>query len=922
MTKQVSKIFFLFVLLMFLFFQSSISQTQVQQLQIQQMMKASDVAKSAKISPNYGNIPLYFVPNEGQVDEKALFLAKTSRYTLWVTKEGFIFDVIGELKKKNNRNKFIDIKDRIKPKDIESDRDISKLLFLNACKNPLVVPVDTTKHKVSFFIGNNESLWNTDIPTSKAVLYKDLYKNIDLKIYGVEKQIEYDFIVRPGGDVSDIKFEYKDVNQTRIDEDDNLIIETSFGELRHMKPLSYQLIEGNKIEVETRFKKVKNDTYSFEVEKYNLEYKLTIDPLISVYSTYLGGSEVDHANGIAVDKKGAVYVTGTTYSPDFPIKKAVNGSLAGKYCIYVTKINPSGTALVYSTYLGGSKGDRAYDISVHKNGTVYVTGETSSPDFPTKNPVYESKSGQNDAFVTKINPGGTALVYSTYLGGTKKDRAYSIAIDEKGAAYVTGLTYSRNFPTVNAIFENLSDRYTSFVTKIKPSGKTLAYSTFLGGSERDQGNGIAVDKKGAVYVTGETYSSDFPTKNPIDGSLSGQNDAFVTKINQNGTALVYSTFLGGYFYDEGNDITVHKNGAVYVTGETGSHDFPTEKPIYKNNSGFGDAFVTKINPKGTALVYSTYLGGWIGDLGTGIAVHKNGAAYVTGCTFSNDFPYTSYKGENKFGSNAVHYGEAFVAKINSSGTKLIYSTHLGGSKSDRANSIAVDEKGAVYVAGTTSSNDFPTKNPIFGSLFRKSDAFITKLAIGNVIDAPTLTFPKSGAVLDNGRSDRRDDIKWRFDWSDYPGATKYQLYVMHVGSIYPLINVTVKRSTYRYVSQGYIEDRNRFNWIWKVRAGTRDSWLNWSEERRFDVERLNTDPPSNEPCDGFTSQPDYEGNCAERPPGSVCIGYEDGYTWLVYDSIMGWREYLCEDQRVRVAIGFQYEYHHIIDTLLVKKVRR
>lgn len=584
MIKKVSKIFFLFVLLMFLFFQSSITQTQVQQLPLQQMMKASDVAKGAIIAPDYGKIPLYFVPNEGQVDEKALFLAKTSRYTLWVTKEGFIFDIVGKLKKKNNGNKFIDIKDRIKPKNIKSDRDISKLLFLNACKNPLVVPVDTTKHKVSFFIGNNESLWNTDIPTSKAVLYKDLYNNIDLKIYGVEKQIEYDFIVRPGGDVSDIKFEYKDVNQTRIDGDDNLIIETSFGELRHMKPLSYQLIEGNRVEVEARFKKVEKDTYGFEVEKYNLKYELVIDPLIYVYSTYLGGSDMDGANGIAVDKTGAVFVTGKTSSPDFPIRRAAYGSLSGRYCVFITKINPSGTALVYSTYLGGSGKDGAFDISVYKNGTVFVTGQTSSPDFPTKNPVYGSLSGNFDAFVTKIKPSGTVLAYSTYLGGSSLD--------------------------------------------------------------------------------------------------------------------------------------------------------------------------------------------W-------------------------------------------------------------------------ANSIAVDEKGAAYVAGSTGSRNFPTKNPIFGSFSGKSDAFITKLDIGYVIDAPTLISPKNGAVLDNGRSDGRDSIKWRFDWSDYPGATKYQLYVIHVGSKYPVINITVKRSSYNHVSKGYIIDRNRYNWIWKVRAGTKNSWLNWSEERGFTVEPLNTDPPSN-----------------------------------------------------------------------------
>ena len=456
MAKLILKISFLFVLLILLSIQGSTSLEKKNQIQPnQRQLKNEELSRNLNLNPNFGKIPLYFIPNEGQVDERALFYAKASRYTLWITKEGFIFDIVGQLNNTNNGHKFIDIKQSTKSKNINTGRDISKLLFLNACKNPLVVPVDTTEHKVSYFIGNNESLWNTDIPSSKAVLYKDLYENIDLKIYGVEKQIEYDFIVRPGGDVSDIEFEYRDVNRTRIDGSGNLVIETSFGELRYMKPLSFQLIEGNRIEVKSRFKKVKHDTYSFEVDKYNLEYELIIDPLIIVYSTYLGGSGRDYGNGIAVDKKGAAYVTGKTYSLDFPIENPIDGSLSGPDDAFVTKINPGGTALIYSTYLGGNSNDEGNDIAIHKNGAVYVTGETMSRDFPTEKPIHKNNSGFTDAFVTKINRKGTALVYSTYLGGWISDSGNGIAVQKNGAAYVTGITFSSDFPYKNNKRENI-----------------------------------------------------------------------------------------------------------------------------------------------------------------------------------------------------------------------------------------------------------------------------------------------------------------------------------------------------------------------------------------------------------------------------------------------------------------------------------
>jgi hypothetical protein len=414
----------------------------------------------------------------------------------------------------------------------------------------------------------------------------------------------------------------------------------------------------------------------------------------------------------------------------------------------VTKINASGTALVYSTYLGGSTVDFSSGIAVDASGNAYVTGGTFSTNFPTANALQATLTGTRNAFVTKLNPTGSALVYSTYLGGNGGNAGFGfgdfgsgIVADASGNAYVTGKTTSTNFPTVNALQSTLGGFENAFVTKINPTGSALVYSTYLGGSGSDEGSSIAVDASGNVYITGFTTSTNFPTANALQSTLAGipgLADVFVTKINATGSALVYSTYLGGSEVDFGNGIAVDTSGNAYVTGSTVSTNFPTANALQATLAGCCNAFVTKMNASGSALIYSTYLGGSgngkFGDGGSSIAVDALGNAYVTGSTLSTNFPTANALQPTFGGGN----GDAFVTKINPIGSALVYSTYLGGNNTDLATGIAVDACGNAYMIGSTSSTNFPTANALQPTLGGSGNAFVAK--IGSVdITPPTIT---------------------------------------------------------------------------------------------------------------------------------------------------------------------------------------
>ena len=409
---------------------------------------------------------------------------------------------------------------------------------------------------------------------------------------------------------------------------------------------------------------------------------------------------------------------------------------------FVAKLNPEGSALLYSTYLGGTGGDTGFSIAVDSGGNAYVTGQTYSSNFPTTTGAFQrvcktngTCGGRGDAFVTKLDPTGLALVYSTFIGGDGMDWGGGIAVDRAGNAYVTGSTSSPNFPTTPGAFRRVcSDSGCSlgdaFVAALNPAGSDLVYSTFLGGKGFDYGRSIAVDRTGNAYVTGGTNSTNFPTTPGAFQTVCGDvryalGDAFVAKLNPAGSALLYSTYLGGESYDVGTGIAIDGTGHAYVVGWTGSTDFPTRNPLQAFNAGSGDAFVAKLNTLGTALIYSTYLGGSGQDNGNGIAVDSAGNAYVTGGTSSANFPTETPVQTGNAGSC-----NAFVAKINPWGSALVYSTYLGGRDYDTATGIAVDAAGDAYVSGAADSTNFPTSKPLQAANRGNEDAFLFKIGAG------------------------------------------------------------------------------------------------------------------------------------------------------------------------------------------------
>ncbi len=715
---------------------------------IGQKDKASE-SKEKHIKNTYGKLPLYFIKNMGQMNEKVRYYAKQGSTTIWLTDDEIVFDFMRVKKTENKKLRSLEDRKIEKFDDREKkkyERDVVRMKLQDANTKPLITGKAKQPGIVNYIIGNDPSKWRTNIPTYSEVYYSDVYAGIDMRFYTAKSGgMEYDFIVHPGADPEKIQVAFEGIEGMKVDGSGDLITKTLFGELRQKRPYIYQMVNGEKKEVKGGFKassqkpgKINTPTqnpdpsashqqavYSFQVASYIKTYPLIIDPSI-VYSTYLGGSNSEGGRRIAVDNSGNAYVTGETNSLDFPTVNALYPNLWGSQDAFIFKLNANGTAAVYSTYWGGSSDEFGFGIAVDSSGNAYVTGITYSSDFPTVNVLYPALWGSSDAFIFKLNASGTAAIYSTYLGGSGYEFGFGITVDSSGNAYVTGITSSSDFPTANALYPNLWGYTDAFIFKLNASGTAAIYSTYLGGSGSDDGYGIAVDSSGNAYVTGTTFSSDFPTVNALYPTLWGTTDAFIFKLNASGTSVIYSTYLGGSDNEYGysHDIAVDSSGNAYVTGTTFSSDFPTVNALYPTLWGDSDAFIFKLNASGTSAIYSTYLGGSGYDYGYGIAVDSSGNAYVTGYTGSPDFPtinalYPDYYGLGWY---------AFIFRLNASGTSAIYSTYLGGSSEDWGHGIAVDNSGNAYVVGMTTSSDFPTVNALYPNLWGGSDAFITKIS--------------------------------------------------------------------------------------------------------------------------------------------------------------------------------------------------
>jgi lysophospholipase L1-like esterase len=660
----------------------------------------NSIINNESIQATMLKLPLSFIENKGQSSEDVKFMVKTAGQTVFFTPSEVVFTLSSGNNSSVVRMAFEDSS----PGEITGEQPLPG--------------------RANFFIGNDSSRWSTEVPTYGAIRYKNFYPGVDLIFKGTEAQLKHELVLSQGADPASIVLSYSGQDNLSLAEDGSVLIRTAIGNITDSAPFCYQEIDGTRVTIEGRYQMIDDHRIGFDIDSYNKSYPLVIDPILK-YSTYLGGSSSDGGQSIAVDSSGNVYVTGYTSSTDFPIQNP--GTYAGGQDAFVTKLSPGGNTLVYSTYLSGSNYEYGSGIAVDGSGNAYVTGYTFSTDFPIQNPYQDARAGGPYVFVTKLSPGGNTLVYSTYLGGSSANYGFGIAVDGSGNAYVIGDTTSTNFPIQNPYQSTLAGNYDIFVTKLSPAGNTLVYSTYLGGSVEDHGDSIAVDGSGNAYLTGYTRSTDFPIQNPYQSTKAGYTNAFVTKLNPGGDTLAYSTYLGGSDYDIAECIAVDHSGNAYITGGTESTDFPIKNPYQSTKAGgyydISDAFVTKLNPEGDTLVYSTYLGGSGGDHASGIAVDGNGSAYVTGHTDSANFPTKNpYQGTNTGGS------DVFITKLSSGGNTLVYSTYLGGSSSDEAYGIAVDCNYNAYVTGMTDSANFPTENPYQSAFAGASDAFVAVLS--------------------------------------------------------------------------------------------------------------------------------------------------------------------------------------------------
>ena len=670
-----------------------------------------------RVDRDFGKMPLYFIENQGQLDKEVGFYVQGSDKTLYFTAQGVTFALAGK-----------------KAESEETQRWVVKLDFVGA--NPDVRPIgeDRQEAVISYFKGKRED-WKTGLPTYRRIVYPEIWDGIDLVYSGSVNKLKYEFVVKPGADTKQIRLAYRGAGNVTVKETGELMVETPVGGFADAAPYAYQEMDGRRAAVSMASTLEEESSegifeYGFDIGPYERTRPLILDPAVLIYCGYIGGTDTDMGYGIAVDASGSAYVTGFTTSTEadgFPVDVGPDLTHNDNYDLFVAKVNADGTGLVYCGYIGGTHWDTGRGIAVDGAGNAYVTGETHSTQasFPVVVGPDLNHNGYSDAFVAKVKADGTALVYCGYIGGTSEEHGYGIAVDASGNAYVTGDTKSSeaSFPVVVGpdLTFNGSGMFDTdtFVAKVKADGTVLDYCGYIGGTGSESGRGIAVDADGNAYVTGWTESTEpnFPVVVGPDLSHHDGGDAFVAKVKavptEGDDPLLYCGYIGGTLSDEGWSIAVDDSGNAYVTGFTLSTEatFPVVvgPDLTYNGSGFRDAFVAKVKAVPTEgddpLIYCGYIGGDNRDLGLGIAVDTAGNAYVTGETRSAEASFPVAIGPDITYNGDGLDTDAFVAKVNVSGTSLIYCGYIGGADSDKGYGIAVDDSGCAYATGYTNSSE-------------------------------------------------------------------------------------------------------------------------------------------------------------------------------------------------------------------------
>ena len=729
---------------------------------------------SARLAASYGKLPLSFEANQGQADAQVRFLSRGNGYSLFLTDR----EAVLALRKSGNSeeaSRGYSMPGRRPVVNHESIKtDVVQMQLAGADPALRVTGSEKLPGTANYLIGNDPAQWHNNVPTFSKVKYTAVYPGVDLIYYGNQQRLEYDFIVAPNADTKLIRLQFKGAKELKLDPSGDLEIIAKNGEIAFHKPVIYQEIAGRRKPIEGQFTLQAKNTVGFRVGDYNSALPLILDPVL-VYSTYLGGSTEDAASAITIDSTGDAYVAGVSYSSNFPVTTGAfqtgNDKASPTMTAFVAKLNPTGTGLIYATYLGGSTNDSADAIAVDTNGNAYVAGETESADFPVTSGSFQHTNPNGGsfytAFVSKLNPTGTALLYSTFLGGSDSEfdsptgeQALGIALDAQGDAYVAGLTASSDFPTTTGAFQTSITNFdgAGFVAVLNPTGTGLIYATYLGsGSTGSVASSIAVDGSGNAYVGGTTSCSpsqtscnSFPvTTGAVQTTYAGNDAAFVAKLNPTGTGLLYATYLGGSTLTQSdgspeavNAIALDASGDAFVAGRTSSTNFPVTTGAFQttNQNGHADeqssGFVAKLNPTGGSLLYSTYLGGNFPTVVYALQVDSSGNTYAAGNTTATNFPVTSDALQSTNPTTST-FGSGFLTVLNPQGSALVHSTYFGGNNGASINGMSLDSSLNVYLTGSTLSTNFPVTPGAFQTTNTDSiagsavaSAFVSKINLG------------------------------------------------------------------------------------------------------------------------------------------------------------------------------------------------
>lgn len=661
--------------------------------------------------------PLFFTENMGQWDDQVRFRAATDGATVWLTDGGIQYAL--------SRSTGEPFDPKLGPRKAvlgERESRFEDLFFgvklLGSNPQPDVAGFSPKEFHFNYFVGNDPSRWKTSVPSFDTVIYHDIYSGIDMKYYGSADGIEYTFIVSPGADFSAIRLRYEGIESLSLDDEGRLLISTVWGTLLEELPAIYQIVDGEKIDIEGSFDVGDNRTFSFAIsDDYRQDVELVIDPVLS-FSSYLGGTGAQYPSDITEDSDGNIVILGYTRSLDYPTTgDAFQGVyVGGEFDAILTKISRLTSEIVYSTFIGGSLRDEEPRLVFGPGGDMYITGRTYSDDFPTMNPFQSTRKGSDDSFILRLNSAGDQLLYSSYFGGSKEEDLSRIAVDDLGYIYVCGITTSFDFPTMNPISpEQTGGQYDGYMSKFYPAGDALVYSTYLGGRLDEEFQGLGVTDAGEAVVAGFTYSDDYPTLNPIYPCLinpEGPIDCIITKFAGDGSSLLFSTYLGGTEDEWFEDLALDDSGDIYMVGSMESVDFeminalqPEHCQISPETWG-ADIFVAVMSGAGDEVLFTTFLCGSLNDFGTSVDIGHDGSIYVCGITESEDFATFSAI-DNTLGGEM----DMVVARISQDRTRMIYSTYYGGSDDEYKTHLGAGSDECVHVTASTYSDDITMVNP-------------------------------------------------------------------------------------------------------------------------------------------------------------------------------------------------------------------